>query len=166
MAELSVPMACHLILFSVHSRALVMFHYGFQHFLPNCGYPLHKFCFWHPLIRKQSYWSVILIRRQTLITKLWKCEEKKKKIPELMKQNSSFDCHCDPVRQETWVQSLGWEAPLEKGVAAHSSILAGKIQWTEEPNGLQSMELQKSQTWLRDWADEREDISLQAKLLF
>ena len=83
-----------------------------------------------------------------------------------MKQNSSFDCHCDPVRQETWVQSLGWEAPLEKGVAAHSSILAAKIQWTEEPNELQSMELQKSHTWLRDWADEREDISLQAKLLF
>ena len=63
-----------------------------------------------------------------------------------MKQNSSFDCYCDPVRQETWVQSLGWEAPLEKGLAAHSSILAGKTQWAEEPIGLQSMELLKSQT--------------------
>ena len=50
------------------------------------------------------------------------------------------------VRQETWVQSLGWEAPLEKGLAAHSSILAGKTQWAEEPIGLQSMELLKSQT--------------------
>ena len=40
--------------------------------------------------------------------------------------------------QETWVQSLGWEDLLEKGVAIHSSILAWKIPWTEEPGGLQS----------------------------
>ena len=73
---------------------------------------------------------------------------KKKKIPELIKQNSSFDCHYDPIRQENWVQSLGREAPLEKGLATHSSILAGKIKWTEEPIELQSMELQKSQTRL------------------
>ena len=38
--------------------------------------------------------------------------------------------------QETWVQSLGWEDPLEKEMAAHSSILAEKISWTEEPGGL------------------------------
>ena len=36
------------------------------------------------------------------------------------------------------VQSLGWEDPLEEGMATHSSILAGKIPWTEEPGGLQS----------------------------
>ena len=41
--------------------------------------------------------------------------------------------------QETWVWSLGWEDPLEKGMASHSSILAWKIPWTEEPGGLQSM---------------------------
>ena len=41
--------------------------------------------------------------------------------------------------QETWVQSLGWEDPLEKEMAAHSSILAWEISWTEEPGGLQSM---------------------------
>ena len=41
--------------------------------------------------------------------------------------------------QETWVQSLGWEDPLEKEVATHSSILACKIPWTEEPGRLQSM---------------------------
>ena len=35
--------------------------------------------------------------------------------------------------QETWVQSLGWEDPLEKGTAPHSSILAWRIPWTEEP---------------------------------
>ena len=41
--------------------------------------------------------------------------------------------------QETQVQSLGWEDPLEKEMATHSSILAWKISWTEEPGGLQSM---------------------------
>ena len=43
------------------------------------------------------------------------------------------------VMQETWVQSLGWEVPLEKEMANHSSILAWRIPWTEEPGGLQSM---------------------------
>ena len=43
-----------------------------------------------------------------------------------------------PAMQETWVQSLGWEDPLEKGMAAHSSILAWEIPRTEEPGGLQS----------------------------
>ena len=50
-----------------------------------------------------------------------------------------------PVMQETLetkVQSLGWEDPLEKGTAAHSSILAWRIPWTEEPGRLQSMGLQ------------------------
>ena len=41
--------------------------------------------------------------------------------------------------QETWVQSLGWEDSLEKEMAPHSSTLALKIPWTEEPGGLQSM---------------------------
>ena len=48
-----------------------------------------------------------------------------------------------PVMQETWVQSLGWENLLEKGKAAHSSILAWRIQGTEELGGLQSMGLQR-----------------------
>jgi len=47
-----------------------------------------------------------------------------------------------PAIQETWVQSLGQEDPLEKGIATHSSILAWEIPWTEEPGGLQSMGLQ------------------------
>ena len=46
--------------------------------------------------------------------------------------------------QETWVQSLGWEDPLEKEMATHSSILAWEIPWTEEPGGLQSMGSQES----------------------
>ena len=52
--------------------------------------------------------------------------------------------------QETWVQSLGWEDPLEKEMATHSSILAWEIPWTEEPGGPQSMGSQKSQTQLSD----------------
>ena len=44
-----------------------------------------------------------------------------------------------PTVQETWVQSLGLEDMLEKGIATHSSILAWRIPWTEEPGGLQSM---------------------------
>ena len=43
-----------------------------------------------------------------------------------------------PAMQETWVLSLGWEDPLEEGMATHSSILAWRIPWTEEPEGLQS----------------------------
>ena len=48
-----------------------------------------------------------------------------------------------PAVQEIQVQSLGWEDLLEKGMATHSSILAWKIPWTEEPGGLQSMGLQR-----------------------
>jgi len=50
-----------------------------------------------------------------------------------------------PAMWETWVPSLGWEDPLEEGMATHSSILAWRIPWTEEPGGLQFMESQ-SQT--------------------
>ena len=48
-----------------------------------------------------------------------------------------------PAKQETWVQSLSQEDPLEKGMANHSSILAWEIPWTEEPEGLQFMGLQR-----------------------
>ena len=44
-----------------------------------------------------------------------------------------------PAMRETWVQSLGWEDPLEKGMASHSSILAWRIPRTEEPGRQQSM---------------------------
>ena len=54
-----------------------------------------------------------------------------------------------PAMWETWVQSLGWEDPLEEGMATHSSILAWRIPWTEEPGGQQSMESQ-SQTGVSD----------------
>ena len=48
-----------------------------------------------------------------------------------------------PTMRETWVQSLGQEVPLEKAMAPHSSILAWKIPWTEEPGRLQAMGLQR-----------------------
>ena len=48
-----------------------------------------------------------------------------------------------PAVRETQVRSLGWEDPLEKEMATHSSILAWKISWTEEPGGLQSMGSQR-----------------------
>ena len=54
-----------------------------------------------------------------------------------------------PAMQETWAQSLGRVDPLEKEMATHSSILAWKISWTEEPGRLQSMGLQRV---AHDWA--------------
>ena len=54
-----------------------------------------------------------------------------------------------PAMQETQVQSLGREDPLEKGMATHSSILAWRIPWTGEPGGLQSL---GSQRVRHDWA--------------
>ena len=54
-----------------------------------------------------------------------------------------------PIMQETWVQSLGWADPLEKGMATHFSILAWRISWTEELGRLQSMGLQRVG---HDWA--------------
>ena len=54
-----------------------------------------------------------------------------------------------PAMQETWVRSLGWEDPLEWGMAAHPSILAWRMRWTEDTGGLQSMGSQ-GQTRLSD----------------
>ena len=51
-----------------------------------------------------------------------------------------------PAMQETWVQSLGRENPLEKGMATYSSILAWRIPWTEEPGGLQFQRVAKGWT--------------------
>ena len=54
-----------------------------------------------------------------------------------------------PAMLETWVRSLGWEDPLKEGVPTHSSILAWRIWWTENPGGLQFME---SKGVRYDWA--------------
>ena len=55
-----------------------------------------------------------------------------------------------PTMQDTWVRCLGQEDPLEKGMATHSSVLAWKIPWTEEPGGY-SPWITKSQTQLSDY---------------
>ena len=54
-----------------------------------------------------------------------------------------------------WTRSLVWEGPLEKEMAIHSSILAWRIPWTEEPGGLQSMGLQRVKLNRRDLAHRR-----------
>ena len=51
-----------------------------------------------------------------------------------------------PAMEETWVRTLGWEDPLQKGMATHSSILAWRIPWTEGTGGLHSMGVAKNQT--------------------
>ena len=56
---------------------------------------------------------------------------------------------CLPTMRETWVQSLCWEDPLKKEIATHSSTLAWKTPWTEEPGRLQTMESQRVE---HDWA--------------
>ena len=55
-----------------------------------------------------------------------------------------------PAMRETWARSLGWGDPLEEGMAAHASVLAWRIPWTEEPGGLQPMGSQ-SRTRLSDF---------------
>ena len=67
-----------------------------------------------------------------------------------------------PAMQEIWVQSLGWEDPLEKGMATHSSILAWRIPWTEEPGRLQSI---WSQRVRHDWVTNIFTIILLSNLI-
>ena len=67
-----------------------------------------------------------------------------------------------PTMQETRVRSLGWEDPREKEMAPHSSILAWRIPWTEEPGGLQSMGLQRVG---HDWATSLH-FKLKMKVIF
>ena len=57
-----------------------------------------------------------------------------------------------PAVRETWVQTLGWEDPLEKGMVTSSSILAWRIPWTDEPEALHAVHgVAKSQTQLSDF---------------
>ena len=68
-----------------------------------------------------------------------------------------------PAVQETCIQSLGWEDPLEKRMATHSSIVAWIIPWTEEPGKLQSM---GSQRIRHDWATNTFTLNIFVQLLF
>ena len=64
-------------------------------------------------------------------------------IPRICLPMQSLNNEFEQETQETWVRFLGWENPLEEGMATHSSILAGKIAWAEELGGLQSMGSQR-----------------------
>ena len=65
-----------------------------------------------------------------------------------------------PAMQETQVQSLGQEGPLEEGMTTHSSVLAWRIPQTEEPGGLQTMELQRfGHNWATNTATTTTDFS-------
>ena len=68
-------------------------------------------------------------------------------------------------KQETWVQSLSQEEPLEEGMALHSSILAWRILWTEEPGGLHFMGLQNVRHNRSDWACRHDLHQLKCKIL-
>ena len=74
---------------------------------------------------------------------LEKAEEQENKLPTSMGFPGGSDGKESTCMQETQVQSLGREDPLEKGMTTHSSILVWRIPWTEEPVRLQSMRLQK-----------------------
>ena len=68
-----------------------------------------------------------------------------------------------PAMQEMWVRSLGWKDPLEEGVATHSSILAWKIPWTEEPGGYSPWARKKNMTEVTEYADSHTAYSLVVK---
>ena len=86
----------------------------------------------------------VIVRTSRLDKKVWNSE----KLRHLLKVSNwlAFSNGTLPTIQETQVWFLGWEDPLEKEIAAHSSILAWKIPWTEELGRLQSMGLQESDT--------------------
>ena len=67
-----------------------------------------------------------------------------------------------PAMQETWVQSLGGEDPLQEEIATHSSILAWEIPWIEEPDGLQSM---RSQRVVHDLVAKQQQVRIYFLLL-
>ena len=120
------------------------------HYFPPEGesYESGELCHWGHI---QSMCSVFLewsgrLRYGVLFTFLLQ-------IPQEIKGLITFsfsDGKASAAMQKTWVRSLGWEDPLEKEMATHSSTLAWKIPWTEEPGRLLSMGSQ-SQTWLSDF---------------
>ena len=86
-------------------------------------------------MRTYPYWGLWMNKCQGTVEKAYTIKLQQASQAELVVKNP-------PAVQETRVPSLDWEDPLEKEMATHSSILAWKISWTEEPGGLQSMVLQ------------------------
>ena len=98
---------------------------------------------YHSVMRRKAFESALL-RRANLepLTQSKVSQKEESKRPTLTPvQGRSWSqmVQDPPATQETWVRSLGREGPLEEGLATHSRILAWRIPWTEEPQGLQSM---------------------------
>ena len=103
--------------FFIYSGYPSLIRYDLQMFLPFCGLSYHYL--------DSIPWTIkflILIESNLFGASL---------VVHLVKNS--------PATRETWVRSLGWEHPLEKGMAIHSSTLACRIPWTGRPGGLQSM---------------------------
>ena len=86
-----------------------------------------------------------MLQKKNFLT-VSQCPENKAYFPSSMRFLGGSVVENPPEMQElqkTWAQSLSWEDLLDKGMAAHSSILAWRIPWTEEPGGLQSIRSQK-----------------------
>ena len=101
---------------------------------------LYNELYWKRLLKSVClcvYIHLIHFSMQQKLTQHYKqlCSNKDFLVAQLVKN--------PPAMRETWVRSLGWEDTLEKEMAIHSSILAQKISWTEEPGGLQPMGLQR-----------------------
>ena len=62
------------------------------------------------------------------------------------------------MAQEIPVRSLGWEDPLDEGMATHSSVLAWRIPWTKEPGGLQSILSKRDKTKVTEHAQDTDDV--------
>ena len=103
----------------------------------------------HDLATKRNEWysQHIELNKCLLNFKAWDNEKQKEKTPHNITNTNSQGFGPSlaaqmvknlPAVKETWVWSLGWEDPLEEGMATHSSTLAWRIPWTEEPGGLQS----------------------------
>ena len=98
------------------------------------------------LLNKQTNKQILTLVRRDFVLKVY-CSGGRRTI--VMGFLDGSDGKESAAIQETWVQSMEWEDSLEKGMATHSSILAWRIPWTEEPDGLQSMGSQRVE---RGWA--------------
>ena len=90
-----------------------------------------------------NYWHCLSGHHKSLLTSLLACTHAPSKASRVISHQKQHQIMPSPATWETWVQSLGWEDPLEKQMATHSSILAWKIPWMEEPGRLQSMGSQR-----------------------
>ena len=104
-----------------------------------------------------------LERRDSTVTESWDTANNEKTYERRVFRRAQMVKNT-PAMQEIWVWSLGWEDPLEEGMATYSSILAWRIQWAEEPGGLSNLrddavkvlhsicqQIWKTQQWPQDW---------------